>query len=478
MKNLGKIALILFLIPYTLYGSIKATLDSNYIELGDSVTYYLKISGDDIVKPNIYTLCDTDIISTGSQRSIEMINGDVKKSYVLSYKFVPQKSCEIPPISIEVDGKVQKSNSVSLKITSSVVKKDAVFSLVLSSSKDSVFVGEPFEVTLLFKQREDAEAVDSKFSPPKLKGFWVKKESKPVRYRDGRYVVTKITYTLAAQRVAKLKISKAQMRIASRGNTTDSWGAWIPQVKWRSYFSNSLDIDVKPLPKGVNLIGNFTIDATAQKNEIDPNEALNVIVEVDGVGNLEDIKSFKPYIDGVSVFDEKIVINGDKLTQKLAFVADKDFTIPPFELKYFDTNTSEIKTIKTQSIDVKVKGAKADIPLKIKRSKQSNPKESVVQTKIKYETSNLLLVVSFVIGLACGAWLMFFLSRYRYKFPSRDKGVNIKDETTLLMMLLEHKDDKEVKKIIDILEGNLYHGKKQPIDKKLLREIIKKYNLS
>jgi hypothetical protein len=89
-----------------------------------------------------------------------------------------------------------------------------------------------------------------------------------------------------------------------------------------------------------------------------------------------------------------------------------------------------------------------------------------------------LLAVSFVVGLACGAGLMFFLSRYRYKFPSRNKGVNIKDEKTLLMMLLEYKDDKEVQKIIDILEGNLYHGKKQPIDKKLLREIIKKYNLS
>ena len=368
MKNLGKIALILFLIPHAMYASIKATLDSNYVELGEMVTYSLTISGEDVERPNIHTLCDSDVISTSSQRSIQMINGDVKKSYVLSYKFIPQKSCEIPPISIEVDGKVEKSNVVSLKIASGVVKKDAAFVLTLSSDKKEVFVGEPFEVTLLFKQREDAEAVDSKFIAPKLKGFWIKEESKPVRYKEGRYVITKLTYTMAAQRVGSLKISRAQMRIASRTNTKDTWGAWIPQIKWKTYFSNALDVQVKALPSGVNLVGDFSISVNTDKNEINSNEALNVTVEVNGVGDLEDIKSFKPYIDGVSVFDEKIVIKGTKLSQKMAFISDRDFTIPPFKLKYFDIKTSQIKTISTKSIDVKVKGSKEKPTLTIKRS--------------------------------------------------------------------------------------------------------------
>lgn len=475
MKNLGKILLILFLFPHAMFASVKATLDSNYVELGETVTYSLNISGENVKRPNIQTLCDTDVVSSSSQRSIQMINGDVKKSYILSYKFVPQKSCEIPPISLEVDGRVEQSNAVNLKIVSGVVKKDASFVLTLSSNKKDVFVGEPFEVTLLFKQREDAQAVDNKFIPPELKGFWIKKQSKPIRYKDGRYNITKLVYSVAAQRVGDLKITRAQIKIASRANSRDSWGAWMPQVKWRTYFSNSLDIKVKPLPNGVGLIGDFSIKATADKSEISSNEALNVEVEVDGVGNLEDIKSFKPYIDGVSVFDEKIVVKGNKLTQKLAFVADKDFTIPPFSLKYFDTTTKQIKTIQTKSIDVKVKGAKAKTPpLTIKRAQEIQTQEPSEVVKIKYENSKLLLFISFAIGMACGVVLMLLKS---WKFKTKEKSINIKDEKVLLIKLLPYKDDKQVQQIVDILEHNIYSKDKQKIDKKVLKEVIKKYNL-
>jgi len=474
MKNLGKILLILFLFPHVIFASVKATLDSNYVELGEMVTYSLNISGKDVVRPNIQTLCDVDVVSSSSQRSIQMINGNVKKSYVLSYKFIPQKSCEIPPLSIEVDGKVEKSNGVSLKIVSGVVKKDALFSITISSDKKEVFVGEPFKVTLLFKQREDAEAVDSKFVPPKLKGFWIKEQSQPVAHKDGRYVITKIVYTIAPQRVGNLTISKAQMSIASRANTRDSWGAWIPQVKWRSYFSNSLDIKVKELPNGASLIGDFTIKANADKTKINSNEALNVEVEVDGVGNLEDIKSFKPYIDGVSIFDEKIIIKDNKLTQKLAFVSDKDFVIPPFSLKYFDIKTKQIKTIDTKSISVKVVGTKEKKPLTIKRSKEGEVK-TVSATQVKYENSKILLFISFLVGLACGVGLILLKP---LKFRKKDKSLDIKDEKLLLMKLLPYKDDKEVQKVLDILENNFYSNETQKIDKKKIKEIIKKYNIS
>ena len=73
--------------------------------------------------------------------------------------------------------------------------KDKEFELVLKTPKKSVYVGESFDVTLLFKQKPNAKAVDSKFVPPELKGFWVKDESKPQRYQDRVYSVTKITFS-------------------------------------------------------------------------------------------------------------------------------------------------------------------------------------------------------------------------------------------------------------------------------------------
>jgi len=145
---------------------------------------------------------------------------------------------------------------------------------------------------------------------------------------------------LAAQRDGNLTVTPAQLKIASRINTRDMWGSFSPNLKWRSYFSNELAVAAKPLPNGATIIGDFKITAVADKTEINQNEAVNVTLEVLGSGNLEDIQSFKPYVQNVNVFDEKIVVNKDKLTQKLVFVSDSDFTIPPFELAFFNTKTT------------------------------------------------------------------------------------------------------------------------------------------
>ncbi|WP_373036084.1 BatD family protein [Sulfurimonas sp.] len=471
MKNLGKIVLFLFLAQYTVFAGVRATVDASTVEAGEMVTYSLHVSGVDIERPNIHSLCGTDVISTSSQTSIEMINGNISRSNVLSYKFIPQKSCTVEPIEIEIDGKTEKSNSVKIEVKKVVANKDADFVLTLETPSKEVFVGEPFEVTLLFKQKRNTEAVDSKFIPPELKGFWIKGESKPTTTQDGEYSVTKIIYTMAAQRVGKLDITKAQMRIASRAHIRDSWGSWIPKIKWKTYFSNELSLDVKALPGGVDLVGNFSILATADKTEINSNEALNVTIEVLGDGNLEDIKSFKPYINGVSVFDEKIAINGNKLTQKIAFVAENDFVIAPFTLRYFDPKTKEIKTVSTNEINVKVKNAKPKEEITIKRE-EKKVQEPVIVSESRL--SNSWIAAIFVLGLISGILLMLFKP---WKFAKKEKSISIKEPKTLLIKLLPYKYDAEVQNIIDILEKNLYSDGKVEIDKKLLKEIIKKYNL-
>jgi hypothetical protein len=471
MKNLGKIVLFLFFAQYVVFANVRATVDATSVEVGEMVTYSLHVSGVDIERPNIQTLCGVDVISTSSQTSIEMINGDISRSNVLSYKFIPQKSCTIEPIEVNIDGKVQKSNSVDIKVGKVVANKDADFILTLETSSKEVYVGEPFEVTLYFKQKRNTQAVDSKFIPPELKGFWIKDESKPITSQEGQYSVTKIIYKMAAQRVGKLNITKAQMRIATRAHTRDSWGAWIPKIKWKTYFSNELTLDVKALPAGVELVGNFSILASADKKEINSNEALNVAIEVLGDGNLEDIKSFKPYINGVSAFDEKITIDGNKLTQKIAFVAENDFVIAPFTLKFFNPKTKEIKTISTNEISVKVKNAKPKEELTIKREEKELKEPAIISNS---PLSRLWIVVIFVVGLISGILLMLFKP---WKFAKKEKSISIKEPKTLLVKLLPFKSDTDVQKILDIIEKNIYSDAKIEIDKKLLKEIIKKYNL-
>lgn len=471
MKNLGRIILLIFLFPHAIYASVVASVSDKTISAGEMITYSLTISGENIKRPQITRLCDSDVISTASQTSIQMVNGDYKKSYILSYKFMPQKSCEIAPVEVEINGKTEFSNGVKVEVKAVTSAKDDDFVLRLISSKKELYVGEPFELSILLKQKLNAEAVDSKFVAPELKGFWVKSESKPERSADNQYTITKISYAMSPQREGKIKIAPAQLRIASRSNTRDSWGAWVPNLKWRSYFSNEVSLDVKPLPKGVGLVGEFTIEATADKNEINANEAVNVTLRVKGKGNLEDIKTFKPYIDGVSVFDEKIAIAESELSQKMAFVAESDFTIPPFKLKFFDPKTKEIKTVSTKEISIKVKNASPQEALLIKREEE--PKALEVQV-VQKEFDTLWMAVSFIIGLACGT-VIVLLKPWRYF--SKEKKFSIKEPKRLLVKLLPYKNDEKVREIIEILEKNIYEDANLEYDKKVLKECLKKYSL-
>ena len=472
MKNLGKIFFILFLIPHYLYAGVVASVDSKSVELGDMVVYSLNLSGSDITRPKIFNLCGEDVISTSSSTNIQNINGNYTKSYILSYKFMPKKSCTIEPVEIEIDGRKERTEAIEIVVSKAVASKDSDFALTLSSNKKEVYVGEPFELTLLFRQKNSAEAVDSKFIPPSLQGFWVKGESKPTRIQEGDYTTTKIIYSMAPQREGSLNISSAQMRIASRAHTRDSWGGFIPQIKWKSYFSNELDIVAKPLPEGVSLVGDFSIEAKVQSMELNANEAVNVTIKVIGDGNLEDIKTFKPYVEGVSVFDEKTVVQNGVLTQKIAFVAERDFTIPAFSLKFFNPLTKEIKNVSTKPINIKVKNAKPKQELNIKRD--DTKENSSVKENVKKEFDVLLTVFTFVAGLAVGIFIMLLKPLELFK---KDKKFNIKDHKMLLVKLLPYEEDEEVKQIVDVLENNIYSNEKKELDKKLLKEIVKRYDI-
>ena len=482
MKNHGNFLTILTLLLLPLHvamAGVIAKVDYSTVEVGDMVTYSLELSGEDIVRPKILRICDSDVISTSSQTSMQVINGDFTKSYILSYKFLPQKSCTIKPVAIEINGVKELSNPVEVTVKKVTASKDKEFELVLQTDKKSVYVGESFDVTLLFKQKSNSRAVDSKFVPPELKGFWVKAESQPQRYQDGRYAVTKITYTLAAQRVGKLKISKAQMRIAMRVNVRDNFGFFNSNIRWKTYFSNELDVDVKPLPSGISLVGDFSILASVDKRSVGANEAVNLNIKVLGNGNLEDIESFKPFIDGVSVFDEKIEINGKELSQKIAFVSESDFVIPSFELKYFDTKTQTVKTIRTNDIAIKVKNTKPKQELEIKRDTTNSDDTLVVKSAPVDSVSSGFDKTTLIVVLIVGVLIGFLVSKIKISKGSskKESKISIKDPKKFLVKLLPYRSDEEVKKILDNIEDSLYSSEKLDIDKKKLKEILKRYKL-
>ncbi len=473
MKNLGKLLFILFLISNSLYASVTGSVDANEVQRGDIVTFSLKIIGEDIQRPNIYDLCGVDIISTSETRSIQMLGNKTTIDYTLTYRFEALKSCTIEPVEVSIDGKKEKTSAIDITVKKRAKSKNDDFTLTLFLSKNEVFVGESFELVLMLKQKKSAKIVDSQFIRPDLKGFWVKGEPKQERGEDKDFVVTKVTYYLAAQRVGVLDISAAQMKIAARKKVKNFFGGFFPEVKWKNYFSNDLSIKSKPLPAGVSLVGDFKIEATVDKTIANANEAVNVSIQIHGDGNLEDVKTFKPYIDGVSIFDEKIVVEKNKLSQKIAFVGDRSYLVEPFSIKYLDIKTNEIKTISTSPINIEIKNAKVQKELTIKREDN----ETIVvpkQVQVVNGLDKLWLIPAFVLGVILATLIMFLKSLNLF---DRKKKFNIKDHKVLLVKLMPYKENEDVKEVLEILESNLYSKVEEKIDKKLLKELVKKYEI-
>jgi len=59
----------------------------------------------------------------------------------------------------------------------------------------------------------------------------------------------------------------------------------------------------------------------------------------------------------------------------------------------------------------------------------------------------------------------------------RTKKSSIKEPRTLLAKLLPHKDDEEVRGVIEKLEQNIYTDKTLEIDKKALKELLKRLKI-
>ncbi|MBN2895097.1 MAG: BatD family protein [Campylobacterales bacterium] len=481
MINLGKFLYFwLFCAVLAEASGVSAKVDRSSVVLGERVELHLQIEGEEYEEPQLSKLCGSEILSTARRQNTQIINGTITRNQTLSYSFMPTKSCTIDPIAVKIDGKYASTDPIAITVTQMAITKDAPFILEMKSEKASVYVGEPFKIEVILKQRHNAEAVDSKFAPPEMKGFWIKEEQQGRRFEEGEYTLTKVIYVVAAQQSGTLSIERAQLQVASRSHARDAWGQWFPQLQWRSFFSNPLSIDVKPLPDGVKLSGSFSIEATLDRSEAKAGEAVNLTLSVTGSGNFEDIGSLKPSIDGVNVFAEEPVIQGyleeeryrGSWTQKIALVGDGDFTVPSIALEYFDVTQHKKVRIQTEPLHVTIIGAapKAKEPIRIERGSEAS--EPLAPTSTLQTVQWWMIALAFGLGLLTGVLLKPWV---RNKVRKEQRGsVHVDDLRGALGVLMRHLDDVEAAEMVDRLERKLYMGASEEIDKKALKALLKR----
>ncbi|MEA3374160.1 MAG: BatD family protein [Campylobacterota bacterium] len=484
MKNLGKLLILLMIACLPAVAKLSITVDSQKVTLGESVTLKIHASGSDVKAPALSRVCDSKITSSSQGTSIQSINGNFTKSYIFSYQFTPMRDCVIEPISMWIDGKEEQSEAITIDVVAMTITKDSPFILEMKTEKKSVYVGEPFKITVLFKQRRNSEAVDSKFVPPEFTNFWTKEQQQSRRFEEGDYSVSQLQFVVAAQKSGTYSVNPSQIKIATRSHSRDAWGQWMQSLKWRTYFSNPLEIRVDPLPEGVHLVGDLNISATVDKQALNANEAVNLNLQISGSGNFEDIGSLKPAVSGVSVYNEEPQIkayieNGiykGSWNEKFAFVSDKSFTIPPFSIRYFDPESKTIKTASTKVIPIDVKGSELTPPAQTLTIKRPEKEVEAAIGDTPSESSPDSFIMGLLAGLLLGISTMFLPWRQWLSRKEKDQSLNLKDKKQLLMFMLQHRDDPEAAELAEKLEALIYEGKSVDIDKKTIKNVIKRFS--
>ncbi len=500
-QPLGRLAALL-LLPLFLFADVKENVDKTVLYEGDSVTYMITVSGDDIEFPTISEIGGNPIESTSGSQNVSIINGNYQKTVSKSYTFSPKASLDIPRYKVLVNGGVEMTKPLVVKVAKPSQDKSAPVVLDIRLSKEHVHVGEMVRFDLVFKQKPNVPIYKLDIEEPKFEDFWVKKMPDVKEGIEGDYATKTYSYLLFAQKSGTLTIPSITANVGQldqqrrRGLDPFFNNVFGQELRYTKVFSNAVTLTVDALPDDLELYGDFTIEAKVDKTTVAANKPLNLTVSVAGTGNIDDVKKYALDIDRAVVYaNEPIIkarVEGEEykgsFEQKIVIIADGNYTIPPLRLRYFDSSTQKEVVKETAPIAINVTGGVAKVSTfqsatepKMEVSPEIKA-EALVERAVAAQRPWLELLYVAAAGFAIGVLFTWLMLRNRAECTPKKSVVKpiaqqikkAKNDRELFELLLPYrKESTTIDRALSELEENLYRGAKHSIDKNIL---IKYFN--
>lgn len=416
---LSAILMMFLIIPGVLADEIKFTASAkNLVSLGDrfQLTYTVNARGGAFSGPSIkhFRVLSGPNISTS--QSYQVINGRMSQSITVSYVYYLQAfeegKFEIPAATISIDGKISKSNTLSIGVIKGNVQKGTVqktgqntpgtttSASTDQNTKDDVFLkafitnrnpfqGEQVIITYkIYTNNVPISDIDIE-NLASFPGFWStslqdnNKQITPEKEIIGgtEYLTGKLYQgALFAQKSGKLGIDAkklsctAQIRKQGQRKTRDPFfDSFFDDPFFNNQYqnvriemaSNPLSIQVKPLPIDKKppdfsgAVGNFKFSGSVDNTELKVHDAITLKLVISGSGNLElintpdinfppDFEAYEPKITK-NIRTSTSGVSGSRTFEYLAIPRSAgDFSVGPIELSYFDPKTEKYKTLRTE----------------------------------------------------------------------------------------------------------------------------------
>jgi hypothetical protein len=341
-------------------------------------------------------------------------SGDQSSSYknvVFTIAAIKEGILKIPGATCLVNGKIQKSNDVTIKILSpkesgessyflkpgedpfKKIRENLFLKLIID--KQTCFIGEPLVATFKLYSRLQSRSnvirnpgfygfsvydmieVDDKMeSEEKLNGHWFDvhtiREVQLYPLQAGTFTIDAMELENQVEFYRSTVNKKTEQEVTENmygkdaGKDKRDANAEVYEMNIKS---NRTVVTVKPLPAKnmrdtfAGAVGNLSISAFVEKDSLLKNEEGLLTVDINGAGNFQRVNA--PVIDwpqNIEVFDpsvkdtfnkQQVPLKGQR-DFKYIFVTDKPgyYTIPSIPFSFFDLKTKTYKTVSTKPISI------------------------------------------------------------------------------------------------------------------------------
>ena len=376
---------------------VSASLDRESAQVGDNVVLTVVATGamrsvPEVELSNLET--DFDVYSMGQSTNVSIVNGKMTSQTSRQFVLIPKHAgtFTIGPLTVRLGKDEMQTEPLRLSVTAGAPPPSPApdsrtesggttgtedLFVRASVDKSSVYAYE--QVTLRLRLYTRPGLLDNPgYTPPTTQGFWREDLPPPapaVEVVEGRrYRVLEVRSALFPTSPGPLTIGEAMLdcQVEDRTRQRDPFsffGGSLFEAKHVLLRSRPLTVTVKPLPPGAppgfeGAVGDFKLEASADRHEVSQNEPVTLTARVTGEGHLRTIGGLElpqspdfrayPSTENQQQSAEVDRIRGS-VTRQFVLVPLKagELKLPTLRFVYFSPREGAYRTLESQPITIR-----------------------------------------------------------------------------------------------------------------------------
>jgi tetratricopeptide (TPR) repeat protein len=372
---------------------VTASLNRSRAKVGETVVLSVTLRAPGLRSPEIEDprLEGLEVVSSTDRSTFRystVVGGAVREfSREYTLRALQPGELTIPPVRIAVGSDLYETEALSLRVESEDTtlelpgqlrpRPEEEVAVRLWVEPETAYVGQQVTLTVgaffdpLVRNRLQRQP---EYRPPEVQGFWT--ADLPGSDRPERRVVNRREYFVQIYRRALFPLGPGAIRIPPAAVVYEVRRGLIYAPETFQVESAPASVVVRPLPLAdvpadfAGAVGRYEADIWFDRSDLRAGEAVNLVLEVRGSGNLSSIgRPELPEVSGIRVYeggeDAEVQLRGTEFAGHKRFswvlVPEQagEFVVPALRLPYFDPIEASYKVARTEPVTLVVASAPA-----------------------------------------------------------------------------------------------------------------------